>query len=120
MQNVTAICYLSSLLFYGMGYLKTLVIKNAVPGYITSYDHTIYVSLATIYFVLAIFFAIIGTFFFYVKNNRDKQIIKIKDIEFKVKADRGSDDRRRASIPELKAQLLKSEYGLDLYRRMSS
>lgn len=120
MPNVTAICYLSSLLFYGMGYLKTLVIKNAVAEHIITYDYTFYVSLATGYFVLAIFFAVIGSLFFYVKNNKNQKIIQIKDIEFRVIAGKGSNDRRRASIPELKAQLTQPEYGLDLYKRMSS
>ncbi|SDH45360.1 hypothetical protein [Desulfosporosinus hippei] len=70
MQNVTAICYFFTLLFYGMGYFKTLVIRNAVPEPITTYDYTISISMATIYFVLAILFAVIGSLFLYVTNNR--------------------------------------------------
>jgi len=85
MQNVTVICYLSSILFYGMGYLKTLVIRNAVSKHLTTYDYTIYVSLATGYFVLAIFFAVIGSLFFYVKNNRNQNVIKITEIKLRAK-----------------------------------
>ncbi|WP_291299874.1 hypothetical protein [Desulfosporosinus sp. BICA1-9] len=120
MPNLTTICYLSSLLFYGMGYSKTLVIKNAVAEHLNTYDYTIYVSLATGYFVLAIFCAIIGSFFFYIKNNRNQEIIHIKNLEFRVKAGGGLVNRRRASISEVKAQLRQAEYGLNLERRMSS
>ena len=121
MPNVTTICYLSSLLFYGMGYSKMLVFRNAVTEQVNTYDYNIYVSLATGYFVLAIFFAVIGSLFFYVKNNRVQEIIEIyDDIEFRGKAGRESDDRRRASILQVKAQLTQSEYSLDLDRIMSS
>jgi len=41
-------------------------------------------------------------------------------MEFRVKAGRGLDGRRRASIPEVKAQLSQSKYSMDLERRMSS
>lgn len=120
MPNITTICYLSSLLFYGMGYSKTLVIKNAVAEHLNTYDYTIYVSLATGYFVLAIFCAIIGSFFFYIKSNEAQKIIHIKNLEFKVKADVGLVNSRRASISEVKARLRQTEYGLNLERRMSS
>ena len=94
MPNVTAICYLTSLLFYGMGYSKMLIIKNAVTENVNTYDNTIHVSLATTFFVLAIFLAVIGSLFFYVKNNREQKNIKINDIEFREKAGMESDDRR--------------------------
>lgn len=100
MPKESAICYLSSLLFYGMGYSKMLVLNI---GHLNTYDFTRYVSLATVYFVLTIFLAVIGTLFLYV--------------EFRVKAGRRLDKRRRASIPKVKAQ---SKYGIDLERRMSS
>ena len=100
MPKVTALCYLSSIIFYGMGYLKTWVINNAVTEPMNTYDFTINVSLATGYFVLAIFFAITGSLVFYVKYHRDQKNIKLKVIK----------------IP----QLTKPEYDLDLYRRMSS
>lgn len=77
MPNVTVICYLSSLLFYGMGYAKTLVIKSLVSEYLNTYDYTIYVSLATVYFVLAIFLAVIGSVFFYIKNNRELEKVEL-------------------------------------------
>jgi len=82
MPNATTICYLSSLLFYGMGYSKMLVLKNPVTEHVN-----IHVSLATSYFVLTILFAVIGSLFFYDKNNRDQEIIEINDINFTGKAD---------------------------------
>ncbi|WP_407311784.1 hypothetical protein [Desulfosporosinus sp. SB140] len=111
MPNVTAICYFFSLLFYGMGYSKMLVLNT---GHMNTYDYTIYVSLATVYFVLTIFLAVTGSLYLYVKNIKDQGTIEIDDIEFRLKAGRGSDDRRRASIPVVKAQLSQSEYGVDL------
>lgn len=119
MTNVTAICYLSSLLFFGLGFSKMLVLKNAVIEYVNTYDYTNNVSLATGYFVLAIFFAVIGSLFFYVKNNREPEIIQVDDIEFRGKAVSGLDNRRRTSIPEVKAKRSKSVHTMDLERRMS-
>ena len=101
MQNVTAICYLFSLLFYGLGYFKTFDIRNAVQEYITTYDYTIYISMATVYFVLAIFFAIMGSLFFCIKNNRNQKVMKITDIKLRTN----------------KIQLSMPEYSQDLYRR---
>jgi len=95
MPNVTAICYLFSLLFYGMGYSKMLVLRNAVT--VNTYDYTIHVSLATGYFVFAIFSAIIGSLFFYFEKNRKQEIIERKDILCREKAGRKFDDRERAS-----------------------
>ena len=119
MPNVTVICYLSSLLFYGLGYLKTLVIQNAVT--LDTYDYTFYVSLATGYFVLAIVLAVIGSLFFYVKNKQENKAIKMNNIiKLREEAGRKMDDRRRASIFEIKAQLRQSECGLDLDKMMSS
>ena len=115
MSKTTVICYLSSLLFYGMGYSKMLVLKNVD---VNTYDFTIYVSLATVYFVLTIFLAVIGSLFFYVKTIKDQETIEINNIEYRVEKGRGSDIRRRASISEPKAQL--SQYGVELDRRMSS
>lgn len=73
MPNVTAICYVSSLLFYGMGFFKMLVLKNAVIEHVN-------VSLATSYYFLAIFFAVIGSLFLDVKILESKKFIKIVDI----------------------------------------
>ena len=83
MPKATAICYLSSFLFYGMGYLKTLVLKNVD---VNTYDYTKYVSLATTYFVLAIFLVIIGSLFFCVKTIIDQETIEISNTEYRVKA----------------------------------
>ena len=85
MPNLTAVCYLFSLLFYGIGYSKTLVFKNAVE--VNAYG---YVSQATVYFVLAIFLAVIGSLFFYIKHNR---IIEMKDIEFREATGSKLDDK---------------------------
>lgn len=120
MPKVTAICYLASLLSYGMGFSKMLGLKDAVTGYVDTYD----VSLATGYFVFAIFFAVIGSLFFfynrYIQNNREQETIELNSIEVRGKAGRESDDRRRASILEIRARLIESEYGPDPDRRMSS
>lgn len=70
MPNITVLFYLSAVLFYGMGYSKTLLIKNAVTKHINTYDYTILVSLATGYYVLAIFFAVFGSVFFYTLLNK--------------------------------------------------
>lgn len=77
MPNVTVICYLSSLLSYGMGFSKVFFLKNVVTEPVTTYDYNIHVSLATGYFVLAIFFAVVGFIFFCVKNNRKQETIEI-------------------------------------------
>ncbi|WP_052314847.1 hypothetical protein [Desulfosporosinus meridiei] len=70
MPSITTICYLLSLLFYGMGYSKNLLIKN-YPTYISASDYTFLVSLTTGYFVLAIFFAVSGSFYLFVNLRRD-------------------------------------------------
>ena len=64
MRNVTVICYLFSLLSFGMGYSKMLVYKNAITEHINTYDYTVDLSLATSFLVLTIFFAVIGFTFF--------------------------------------------------------
>jgi hypothetical protein len=117
MAYVIAVCYLSSVLSYGMGYSEMLVFKNAVIDHLNAQDYNIHVLLTTGYFVLAIFFAIIGFFFFYLKNSSEQEII---DLEFERKIDRESDDYKRTSILEVKAQLTQPEYGLDEDRTMYS
>jgi hypothetical protein len=115
MQKATAaICYLSSLLFYGMGYSKILVLKNVN---VSTYDFTFYVSLATAYFVFAIFSVIIGSLVIYVKTIKDQGF---NIIEYRDKAGRRLNNRRRTSTPGVKAQLSHVIYGVDLERRMSS
>jgi len=121
MPKGTAFSYAFSLVFYGMGYLKTVVIDNAIIEPINTYDFTINASLATGYFVLAIFFALTGSLFLYVQHHKDREITKKKDFELKAISARRSDDKRRESIPELNAKLIRRpKYGLDLYRRISS
>jgi len=93
--------------------------KTLVPANCNVYDYTNYVSLATGYFVLAILLTVIGSLVFYVKNNREQEIIEMKDIECREKTGAKSDDRRRASKLEVKTQLTQSEYNLDLDRMMS-
>lgn len=92
MPNVTIICYLSSLLAYGMGFSKMLVLKNAVTEHVNTFDYNINVSLATGYFVLAIFFAVIGFLFYTLRIIESKKLLKLNDIEFRGKASRESED----------------------------
>lgn len=70
MPKGTVICYLFSLIFYGMGYSKMLDIENAA----TVTGHENYVFLATLYFVLTIFFAAIGSFFLYLNYLKNHEI----------------------------------------------
>ena len=77
MQNLTVICFLSSLLSYIMGFSKTLVLKNTVAEHISTYDYNIQVTLATSYFVLAIFFSVIGCLFFFVKKKKAQKMTKV-------------------------------------------
>ena len=107
MPKVTAISYIFSIIFYGMGYLKTLLIDNAITKPINTYEFTINASLATGYFVLAILFALTGSLLFYVKYSKDQKV-KRTDLELKVISRR------------LTPQLTQPKYGLDLYRRMTS
>jgi len=69
--KVTAICYLSSIFFYGLGYYKMFVINNALI--VKSNDYAI----ATCYFFLVIFLAVIGSLFYYV-NNREQKLLEWK------------------------------------------
>lgn len=117
MPKAAVICYLSSLLFYGMGYSKLLVLNS---GHVNTYNYTIYVSLATAYFVLTIFLAVIGSLFFYFKTNTDHKIIEMKNIKYRVRTSRQSDIRRRVNTTEVKARLSQSGYGVNLDRKMSS
>lgn len=78
MPKGTIICYLSSLLFYGMGYSKMLVLKT---GYLDRYNFMIHVSQATAYFALTIFLAVIGSVFFYLEYTKNQKI-EVNDLEF--------------------------------------
>lgn len=78
-RNVTVVCYLFSILSFGMGYSKMLVYMDAITEHLNSYtyDHTIDLSLATSFLVLAIFFAVVGFAFFTLRlmehKNRQKE-----------------------------------------------
>ena len=93
MPKVTIICYLSSLLFYILGYSKMLILN---AGHVNTYDFTIYVSQATGYFVLTIFLAVFGSLLFYIKTTKVKEI-KIIARNLDLKCPKGTHARRRAS-----------------------
>lgn len=77
MPNVTVICFFSSLLCYGLGFLKIFSLNNAIIDNI-GYDFNILVSIATSYFVMAIFFAVIG-FLCYISNKKsNKELLKLR------------------------------------------
>lgn len=67
MRNVTVICFLFSILSFGMGYSKMLDYMNAVPEHVNTYYSTIDLSLATSFLVLTIFLAVIGFSFFTIR-----------------------------------------------------
>jgi len=60
-----------------MGFLETLAIKDGVAEHGGATFDTFHVSVATGYFVLAIFLAVIGSLFFYTKLSREQESIKI-------------------------------------------
>jgi len=59
-----------------MGFLQTSAIKDGVAEHGTTFD-SFHVSVATGYFVLAIFLAVIGSLFFFTKLSREQESIKI-------------------------------------------
>lgn len=82
MPNVTVICFFSSLLCYGLGFLKISSLNNAIIDNI-GYDFNILVSIATSYFVMAIFFAVVG-FLCYISNKKsNKKLLKLRDMNFR-------------------------------------
>lgn len=94
MPKITVISYLSSLLFYGMGFSKILVLNSPVTEHVNTFNYTTQVTLATGYFVLAIFFTVIGFLFFALRIIESKKLLKLCDVKF-----RGiRDDRRRKSL----------------------
>lgn len=100
MPNATVICYLASVLSYGMGFSKMLVLNDVATGHLTTYDFNIHVSLATGYFVLAIFFAVCGFLFYTLRVLESNKLSELSDIEFRGKA-RELADRGRASLLEV-------------------
>ncbi|AET66898.1 hypothetical protein Desor_1234 [Desulfosporosinus orientis DSM 765] len=87
------ICYLSSLLFYAMGYLKVLVLN---AGHVTAYHSTIYVAQAMSYFVITIFLALLGSLLFYVKITKNKER-KVMTPNLDINCPDETDVRRRVS-----------------------
>jgi len=83
MPKATVICFISSLLSYGMGSSKISSLKNAVTVNSSTYDSNILVSIATGYFVLAIIFALTGFFFYIIKQNKKQKCIKLNDMNFR-------------------------------------
>lgn len=77
MPKLTVICYLCSLLFYGMGFSKKLMLNNMVIVNANAYNYSINVSM-TIFFVLAIIFSVIGFLSFHTSNYRGQRIIEIR------------------------------------------
>ena len=75
MPNLTIVCYLSSLLSYGMGFSKMQVLKNVGTEHVNIYDYNIQVTLSMGYYVLAIFLVVIGFLFLYVMNNKEQEIM---------------------------------------------
>jgi len=59
-----------------MGFLQTSAFKDGVAEHGATFD-TFQVSVATGYFVLAIFLAVIGSLFFFTKLSREQESIKI-------------------------------------------
>lgn len=95
MAYLIAICYLFSLVSYGVGYSEKSAIKNAVIDNLNNSDYNIHISLATSYFVLAIFLAVIGFFLFSVKTFRERESKETNDIISRREASGESIDRRR-------------------------
>jgi len=82
MSNLTVICFLSSLLSYGMGISKIFSLSNALTDTTGTYDVNNLVTIATVYFVLAIFFTIIG-FLFHTSNIKEnRKSLKLRDMDF--------------------------------------
>ena len=81
MRNVTVICYLFSLISFGMGYLKMLVFENAITEHINTFDYTIDLSLAISFFVLTIFLALIGFAFYYAKEEVNRGAAKVRNYD---------------------------------------
>ena len=76
MRNATVICYLLSFLSFGLEYSKMLLVERTVIEHAATYDYTGDLSLATSFFVSAIFFAAIGLAFFIVMIKEQKKWLK--------------------------------------------
>jgi hypothetical protein len=119
MPKKAVICYLSSLILYGLGYSTTLGLER---GFMNSYDYTFYISLATVYFVLSIFFAVIGSIFLYLVKAKAVQEQSrpgfYQDYSMRYIKYKGIGDP--ASTCEMKESPIRYKYRDDWKRRMSS
>jgi len=97
MRNLTAICYLFSLLSFGMGYSKILVYKNAIIEQVNTYDYTINLSLATSFLVVAIFLAVVG-FALYTLTIKGQKINSESDISNRVGNQKRTMPRKNQSV----------------------
>ncbi|AET69518.1 hypothetical protein Desor_4076 [Desulfosporosinus orientis DSM 765] len=97
MPTVTAYCYLFSLLFYGLGSLKTWAIENALSRHLAQYNLTFNVSLATGYFVLTIFLAVVGSYFLVLKYRLNQKRQRYSRRRLQVKMAKTPYTIRRAS-----------------------
>jgi hypothetical protein len=88
MRNVTVICYLFSLLSFGMGYSKVLAYKNAMMEQVNT---------ATSFFVLAIFFAVIG-FAIYTLRTMEHKIYNEPNISDRVGNQKAIIPRKTQSV----------------------
>ncbi|MDQ7097139.1 hypothetical protein REC12_26430 [Desulfosporosinus sp. PR] len=116
MPKITVICYLFSLLCYGLGSWKMSALKN-LNWAMT--DYTVYVSLATVYFVLTIFLLVLGSFFFLARILKEREVAVADCISPKAEAARRVDKSRWRSASGVKVQL-PSNYDVKLERRLSS
>ena len=103
MPKQTIVCYLFSLLFYGMGSSQMSVLNS---GYLNTNGFTANVLQATVYFVLSIWFIVIGSIYYYVMA-RGKRARRLRY-------------RRRVAKSSAVAQLSQFEYNVDLVRRKIS
>ena len=97
MPKITAISFLTSLAFCGIGNSGLLALQNSTR-YVNAGDSNLHVLLTVSYFVLTIFFAVIGFVFyfynFYIRNLRENEVSGISDIEIEEKSVDNSNDRR--------------------------
>ena len=103
MPKPTVVCYLFSLLFYGMGSSKISILNS---GHLNANAFTATVIQATIYFVLTIWLIVIGSAYYYLMARR-KRVRRLKN-------------RRRVARPAAKVHLSQFKYDVDLVRRMIS
>lgn len=121
MPKVTVVCYIASLLFYGFGYSKNLMFN---AGQIYTYDDSFNLYLATIYYVLTIFSAVIGSLVLYLSTLRVEAPFKAQETmelghsyNYKRVRERVGEERARSKI---KAQSVQYNHGVDWERRISS